>query len=183
MLDLPSVAQRAAVRLLRQPSKGATLLSLTTLYPSIVPILRAAVLAHKPALERLPTTPRDTSRPIYSTRPSFLSPLSFDYQSAVARYPLGLGPRPWVEGCYDVPVEDKGDVALSVWPLEPVEYSCERKNGEEVEIVSLGRVDGRGLSGNEADWMRARVPTHGSLPVAIALLVSPCPFHRSTRRS
>ncbi|KAL8279452.1 hypothetical protein RQP46_008014 [Phenoliferia psychrophenolica] len=140
ILDLPEVARRSALRMLRQPSKGATLLSLTSRYPFLVPLLRSSLLSHRPNLSLLPISTPDPSRPLFAPNPSFLSPIAFDYEHALGR--------------------------------EEVLWKKKGAGEDEEEVVKLGKIDGRGFAapvGFER-WVEERVPTHGTLPVAIALL-------------
>lgn len=199
-LDLPEAARRAAVRMVRMPSKvcrlissvnsqadtldgqGTTLLGLLNLYPFLVTHVRNEILRHEISIDLLkPADSADPSRPLYSShRPSFLSPIAFDYENA-DRFTIDLGPTPWVEGCYSAdppPCSPPSEFAESVWPLKPKHYYV----GEGDKRKDLGCVTGDVLgnvldelstipSGELAEWTRDRVPK-GSLPVAIALLAS-----------
>lgn len=126
-------------------------------------------------LEPLNSDAKDPHRPIYSHRPSFLSPIAFDYVGAKARYPLGLGPHPFVENCYfsgPIPPSDPY-ISESPWPAPQKEYTTTVDG----KVISLGRVTGMPLermnyeSKIDREWYKSR-EVKGTLPVAIALLVS-----------
>ncbi|KAL8276434.1 hypothetical protein RQP46_011136 [Phenoliferia psychrophenolica] len=85
ILDLTEVARRSALRMVRQPSKGATLLSLTSRYPFLIALIRTSLLSHKPNLSLLPIPTSDPSRPLFAPKPAFLSPIAFDYENARKR--------------------------------------------------------------------------------------------------
>ncbi|KAK4704431.1 hypothetical protein P7C70_g1774, partial [Phenoliferia sp. Uapishka_3] len=174
VFDLSEVARLAVVRMLRMPSKGATLLALAIRYPFLVSHIRTTLLSHRISLALLQPTPADPSRPIFNPFPSFVSPIAFDYMNVADRYPLGLGPNPWVEDCYEISrKEDEGGkrFAQSVWPLKEVNYSYISREDKD-KAVPLGKLTGQSTVSGESlsPWVYERTPKHGSLPVAIALL-------------
>lgn len=156
-------------------SQGTTLLGLLNLYPFLIKHVRDEILRHKISIDLLqPADSADPSRPLYSShKPSFLSPIAFDYQNALEHFSFDLGPSPWHENCYAaVPplCSPPSPFAESVWPISPTGYST-----GEGGSVDLGSVTGKysasegGALDELASWTKERVPP-GTLPVAIALL-------------
>lgn len=161
-------------------SQGTTLLALVSRYPFLVSIIKSEVLLHRIEIDLLnPGDNADPSRPLFSHRPPFLSPLAFDYAHAKTRYPLGFSSNPYVENCYVNGYKPPGgaeDVSSTPWPPTPRRYTRKEK---EVEI-DLGQVTGKSMASYSrrpsksekglADWAFDR-DVGGGLPVAIALLV------------
>lgn len=159
--------------------QGATLLSLVTQHPFLVSHIRTEILRHRISLDLLSSdSAADPFRPLYTShRLSFLSPLGFDYENALERFIIPLGPHPWVEGCYAAdppPSSSESPFAESVWPLDPKHYFV----GEGDRRKDVGFVTGKTLSEAQQDpsdemaaWTKER-DVKESLPVAIALLVS-----------
>lgn len=115
--------------MIRIPTKGSTLLSLVATYPSLVETIEKAIRRHAISLDALPplstNPPRDTSSPLFSHFPKFLSPIAFDYEGARARYPLGMDADPWVENYYVVPADSRPSppgLSSSLWPARPRTY-------------------------------------------------------------
>lgn len=119
----------------------------------------------------------DSSRPLFTSRPSFLSPIAFDYQNCKERYLIPLGPHPWVELCYYSglrPVAEDPYISSSPWPAKQTEYFSEGVSrgsvtGESIQLTTPNApIDERDYG---IDWTKDR-NVKGSLPLAIALLVS-----------
>lgn len=157
--DRTLAVEAAVEKMIRIPTKGATLLSLVTTYPSLVGTIEKTIRRHAISLDALPplsTNPRQSSSPLFSHFPKFLSPIAFDYQGARARYPLGLDVDPWVEDYYVVPADfppSAPGLASSVWPARPREHykiipavePTPDQPGLPEQRLSRGYVTGHGL--------------------------------------
>lgn len=156
-------------------------MSLAAKYPTIVLEIKRAILEHKinlDLLKPLNDDATDSSRPLFTSRPSFLSPIAFDYQNCRERYLIPLGLHPWVELCYysGIPaVAEDSYISSSPWPAKQKTYfqfGVERGSTVTGNTIQF---DERNLPVEEKDhgieWTKDRI-VKGSLPLAIAFLVS-----------